>query len=41
MKTTLVATNLPLALDSVIRSELNSPDPVVALAVALVCVPRP
>ena len=37
MKTTPVATNLPLALDSaVIRGELNSPDPVVAFAVALV-----
>lgn len=37
MKMTPVAGNLPLALDSaVIRDELNSPNPVIALAVALV-----
>jgi hypothetical protein len=37
MKTTPIATNLPLALDAtVIRGELNHPDPVIALAVALV-----
>jgi len=37
MKRTPIAANLPLALDSaVIRSELNSPDPVIAVAVALV-----
>lgn len=37
MKMTPVGTNLPLALDSaVIRDDLNSPDPVIALAVALV-----
>lgn len=37
MKSTPVATNLPLPLDTaLIRAELNSPDPVIALAVALV-----
>ncbi|MGB8382472.1 MAG: hypothetical protein WCG47_14725 [Dermatophilaceae bacterium] len=37
MKTTAVGANRPLALDSaVIRGELNSPNPIIALAVALV-----
>jgi len=37
MKASPVATNVPLSLDTAaIRGELNSPDPVIALAVALV-----